>query len=93
MACTLPLTFPTTFPAATSSDNRRVAGLGVIALGGAARAAGPDNRITLENAKPGDPGWRLARPRVVPPYRSPAIEGFAPTPARRPGKKSTSSSR
>lgn len=66
-----------------------LAGLGGLTIGRAARAAGtgPDNSITRENAKLGDLGWRLERPRVVPPFRSPAIEGYCSHPSAKAGEK------
>jgi len=51
-------------------------GVGTLIGDGRLRAAERINPIALENAKPGDSGWRLERPRVVAPYRSPAIEGY-----------------
>lgn len=68
-----------------------LAGLGGLTLGGVAVAraqgGGLDSVISRENAKSGDPGWRLDRPRVAPPFRSPAIEGYASHASAKAGEK------
>jgi len=53
-----------------------LAGIGGLALRSGARGAPTENEITRENAKPGDRGWLLERPRVTSELRSPAVEGY-----------------
>jgi hypothetical protein len=72
-----PLDPPTGLSRRAFVTHTALAGCGSLTLGATARAATPENAIVRENSRPGDPGWRLERPQIVPPYRSPGIEGYA----------------